>query len=42
MAGGSDVNESGVCIKSTVMYTIAQSPAYVLNGMYCYVVHIYL
>ncbi|GIX85870.1 nicastrin [Caerostris extrusa] len=28
---GSEVNGSGVCIQSTVMYTLAQSPAYVLN-----------
>lgn len=28
---GSAVNASGICVKSTVMYTIAQSPAYVLN-----------
>lgn len=28
---GSEVNATGVCIKSTVLYTIAQSPAYVLN-----------
>ncbi|KAG8191953.1 hypothetical protein JTE90_007748 [Oedothorax gibbosus] len=31
MAGGPDVNESGVCIKSTVLFTLAQSPAFVLN-----------
>ena len=30
---GDETNASGICIKSTVMYTIAQSPAYVLNGM---------
>lgn len=41
MAGGPEVNESGVCIKSTVMYTIAQSPAYVLNGMYQLILQIH-
>ncbi|KFM67717.1 Nicastrin, partial [Stegodyphus mimosarum] len=28
---GSEPNASGICIKSTVMYSMAQSPAYVLN-----------
>lgn len=28
---GSDSSSSGICLKSTVMYSIAQSPAYVLN-----------
>lgn len=29
---GTEMNASGICIESTVMYTVAQSPAYVLNG----------
>lgn len=29
---GPDVNESGICVKSTTMMTLARSPAYELKG----------